>query len=132
MSASDKIYNALGKNGFEPDPDDPPATYKSLVPDKIYLYFVKERDGNAPQLGYLVSKVVNSTLRKNLKIEFSNCLVGTGKCSEVQESAEDENGNFWIWCDITVLNDSIVDWILTMLNQVESRALFTIKNAGLL
>ena len=43
MAIGDEIYGALNAQlGFAPDPaDDTTATYKAIVPGKVWLYFGK-------------------------------------------------------------------------------------------
>jgi hypothetical protein len=127
MNIDTKIQNALNsKLGFESDPDDPPVSYKGLVPDKISLYFVKERDGHGPLIGYWIKGEVNDTLRKNLTVEMHNVVIGS-YCNNPKEEYDEEGGCWWIWCDVTASNESVVDWLITAMEEVERRALFMIN-----
>jgi hypothetical protein len=120
-----EIQNALNsKLGFEPDPKDPLASYKDLVSDKIRLYFAKARDGHGPVVGYWIKDEINDTLRKNLTVELNN-VVPCKYCNNPQEN--EEAGGWWIWCYITALNESVVDWIVIAMEEVERRALFMIN-----
>jgi hypothetical protein len=128
MNVDTKIFNALNTRlGFETDPDDPPATYKGLVPGKISLYFVKARDGNGPQVGYWIKGEVNDTLRKNLTVEMNNVFLNSSYCNNPKTEYDEAGGGWWIWCDITAANESVVEWLVTAMEEVERRALFMIN-----
>lgn len=129
MKIDTKILRALQERlGYEDDPNDQGWTPKPLIANKIFLYFVKERDGHGPNIGYWMKGDVNDGLRKNLTVELNNVVSGN-RCSRAKEDHYDEDGGgWWIYCDITVINDSIVDWLVTAMEEVERRALFTINN----
>jgi hypothetical protein len=124
MSLSDKICKALIKNGFDYDPpENAHLIYKGLA-NGVALYFEKEGDEGGPWMGFWVEGSVNSTLRDNLKTELHNTATGS-KCGETGELPED--GGFWIYCPIIATDDSIVDWIVSTLEEVGRRALFMIN-----
>jgi hypothetical protein len=127
MKVDTKIQNALNSSlRFESDPEDPPASYKGVVPGKISLFFVKERDGHGPQIGYWIKGEVNDTLRKNLTVELNNAVSGK-YCNNPKEEYDEEEGCWWIWCEVTASNESVVDWLVTAMEEVERRALFMIN-----
>jgi hypothetical protein len=74
MAIGDDIYEALNsKLGFAPDPvDDTSATYKTLVPGKIWLYFGRGDKNEGPWYGFWIEGAINPTLRHNLGIELHN------------------------------------------------------------
>jgi hypothetical protein len=128
MSVSDKIYRALEKKGFEPDPpEDTNLIYKVLT-GSVSLYFQKEDESESergPWMGLWVADTVSSTVRNNLKIEFHNAAIG-GKCGDMREFQDE--GGFWINCVITAVNDSVVNWVASTMEEAERRILFTINH----
>jgi hypothetical protein len=69
---------------------------------------------------------VNKTLRNNLKVEFGNTLVGNrNKCGDIDESPSDND--IWIYCALVDTDDSIIDWVVTIMEEIERRALFAIN-----
>jgi hypothetical protein len=123
MSVSDKIFRTLEKAGFEVDDDG--RLYKALIPNKIALYFEKESDAGGPYLGIWMVQSISSTKRNNLKVELHNIALGKN-CSDVCDET-DGDGGYWIWCEVTALNDSILDWIVSTMEELERRALFEIN-----
>ncbi|MDR1867111.1 MAG: hypothetical protein LBQ77_02450 [Treponema sp.] len=126
MSVSGKILSALKtKLDFEKDRDGA-MMWKELIPD-ISLFFQKENtrgDEGGPFVGFWIGDAISTTLRDNLKVELHNCFTGQ-KCSDVS-IVKDEDG-FWVACTITVLSDSVVDWIVTATEELERRAVFMIN-----
>jgi hypothetical protein len=123
MNVSSKVFRALEKIGFEYDPpEDTSAVYKGLISGgewtKISLYFAE-----ALNFGFYADQSVNKILLENLKVELHN-VVGK-KCTDPVIS--DDEG-LWIYCTITVANDTTVDWIKSTMEELERRALFLINN----
>jgi hypothetical protein len=125
LSLSDKICSALEQKGFEYDPpENTNVIYKGLA-NGVSLYFEKENDSGGPWMGLWVDASVSAHLRGNLKVEFHNATFG-GKCGETKELPDE--GGFWIYCPITAVNNSIVDWIISTLEEVGRRILFAIDH----
>jgi hypothetical protein len=129
MAVSDKIFRALEKAGFEHDPPEDTSTiYKGLVSGgewtNVSLYCWKDDDNGRVDFGYFVDKSVDRTLRSNLRVELHN-VAGVSKCSDAAESSDD--AGFWVYSTLTIINDSIVDWVKSTMEELERRALFTIN-----
>jgi hypothetical protein len=122
MSLSDKIFHALEKEKFEVEDDG--RLYKSLLTDKVSLYFEKEGDAGGPYLGIWMVQSLNSTIRNNLKTELHNIVIGKDY-SDVHDVVD--GNDYWIWCDITAINDSIVDKVISTMVELGRRTLFTIN-----
>jgi hypothetical protein len=127
MSVSDKIYKALEKKGFEPDPpEDTNLIYKVLT-NGISLYFQKESDSDnerGPWIGLWVADTVSSTVRNNLKTEFHNAALGN-RCGPMREFQDE--GGFWINCVITAVDGSLVNWVASTMEEAERRILFMVN-----
>ncbi|GMO70439.1 MAG: hypothetical protein Ta2A_19030 [Treponemataceae bacterium] len=119
MSLSDEVYTALNaKLGYAPDPaDDTSATYKPLVPGKIFLYFGKESEGEGPWLGFWVHSEVSKYLRDCLKVELHNIAATTNKVSDIYDDD--------VWVYGTIITGT-VDWIVSTMEELERRAKFEI------
>jgi hypothetical protein len=74
MAINDEIYDVLNaQHGFAPDPaDDTTATYKVMVPGKIWLYFGRGDENEGPWIGFWIEDSVNSVLRENLGVILHN------------------------------------------------------------
>jgi hypothetical protein len=74
MAIGDDIYEALNaKLGFAPDPvDDTSATYKTLVPGKVWLYFGRGDENEGPWLGFWVEETISEWFRKGLGVILHN------------------------------------------------------------
>ena len=130
MSISDKICRKLLKVGFEYDPPENTfVVYKALESGgeatMVMLYFSDDDGKGKLDFGFWIDGSVNKTLRNNLKVELHNVAVGN-KCSDPEEVSDDEGG-FWVFCTITVINDSIVDWVKSTMEELERRAMFIIN-----
>jgi hypothetical protein len=127
MSVSDKIYKTLEKNGFEPDPPENTDLIYKVLTNGISLYFQKENEDESergPWMGLWVADTVNSTARNNLKVELHNAATGS-KCGDVREFPDE--GGFWLNCVITAVDDSVVKWVASTMEEFERRVLFMVN-----
>jgi hypothetical protein len=86
MAIGSKIFELLNeKVGFETDPDDELATYKPLVPGKIWLYFGKEKDEEGPWFGYWAEDGVQASTREGL-IKVLSGFMFDDNAGEVEET----------------------------------------------
>lgn len=129
MSLSDKIIKELKKIGFEPDPPDNTfVVYKGLDSDgewtNVSLYFSDDDGKGKLDFGFWVEETVDETLRENLKVELNNVALGN-KCGKPKE--EEAEGGFWVYCTLTAKNDSVVEWLISAMEELERRAMFMIN-----
>ena len=129
MAVNDKIFRTLEKAGFGYDPPEDTSTiYKGLVSGgewtNVSLYCWKDDANGRLDFGFFVGKSVDRTLRSNLRVELHN-VAGVNKCSDAAESSDDDG--FWVYCTLTVINSSIIDWIKSTMEELERRAMFMIN-----
>jgi hypothetical protein len=127
MSAKNKIFQELEKMGFDYLPGDTSVIYRGLFSDgqwtNISLYSSLDDAGNQ-HFGFYIAKTIDKRLQNNLKVELHNVVVGN-KCTDPQELPGD--GQCWIYCTLSVINDSTIDWLKASLQELERRALFLIN-----
>jgi hypothetical protein len=114
MSISDEIAAKLQEKLGYDAPDDDGALFKELSKGKIWLYFGKENNGG-PWMGFWIEKTAGEALRKNLTTELNNMVMGKN-CGDLTDDG------VFVYYDIVSSNNSVVDWVVSAMEELERRA----------
>jgi hypothetical protein len=68
MSVSELVAEELNsKHGYAYENDDTTATFKEIIPNKIWFYFGKEDENGGPYYGFWAEDTVSETTKNNLQ-----------------------------------------------------------------
>jgi hypothetical protein len=69
MSVSELAVEELNsKQGYAYENDDTTATFKEIVPGKIWFYFGKEDENGGPYYGFWAEDTVSDAVKHNLRV----------------------------------------------------------------
>lgn len=109
--------------GFGNKPDENGLYWKGLAADKMSLYFGDWKGNGTMVIGIYAEGKVSATLMDNLKVEFHNCISGK-YCGDPILDKDDYS--YDIHVDISLVNDSTLDWAVSAIGELERRANFTL------
>ena len=118
MSIGETVVEELNsKHGYAYENNDETATYKEVVPGKIWFYFGKEDEDGGPYYGYWAENVSDVT-RHNLSVALS--------AVSFQDDGETEDNEAQIYRTVDLSKsssgeDTLVRGMINKMKKVESQ-----------
>jgi hypothetical protein len=118
MGIGEKVAEELNsKHGYAYENNDETATYKEVVPGKIWFYFGKEDEDGGPYYGYWAENVSDAT-RHNLSAALSDF--------SFQDDGETEDNGAQIYRTVDLSKsssgeDTLVRGMINKMKKVESQ-----------
>jgi hypothetical protein len=119
LSVSNEISSKLREILKFDATNDDGAMYKVCAEGKIWLYFGKMNKGG-PWLGFWIDKSAGKKIRKKLKTELKNTVMGKN-CRKLKDDGK------YVYYEIILSSNSAVDWVVSVMNELERRTKWVIE-----